>query len=314
MRFMIACTVAMLGAATFAAPRASAQDIEVKGPLAGAPAVIGLRNYREMRFQIQLQSSITLQDEYSRPIMFGGQLMFHPTDWLGIGVWGNYAAIQIDTGLTDEIKEKGQTNEVNVVSLPRAEDFPKQIANIKWMAAPQLAFIPLRGKLGLFEKLFVDTDLYILGGVGFIGIEERAETDAQCKGTGQSLGQQINMCGDTQGDRAARTAIAPTFGVGLSMYMADFVAMTIEWRAMPFAWNTSGTDESGDSRGDFPDDVIDDKDRLSHFNHMMTLGFAFYLPTEPSRSHMNEEESDSKGSSEASASASVSVGGSKKKK
>jgi hypothetical protein len=65
--------------------------------------------------------------------------------------------------------------------------------------------------------------------------------------------------------------------------------MTIEWRALPFAWNTSGTDESGDARGDFPDDVIDDKDHLSHFNHLMTLGFAFYLPTEPSRSHMDDE-------------------------
>lgn len=290
MRFMIAITVAVLGAATFAAPRAGAQDIEVQGPLAGAPAVIGLRNYREMRFQIQLQSSITLMDEYSRPIMFGGQLTFHPTDWLGIGVWGNYAAIQVDTALTDEIKEKGQTNEVNVLSLPRAENFDEQIARIKWMAAPQITFIPLRGKLGLFEKLFVDTDLYVLGGVGFVGLEEREDADASCKGTNLALGQQIEGCGNTQDVRATRTAIAPTFGVGLSLYMADFVAMTIEWRALPFAWNTSGTDESGDSRGDFPDDVIDDKDHLSHFNHLMTLGFAFYLPTEPSRSHMDDEE------------------------
>lgn len=311
MRFMIACTVAMLGAATFGAPRASAQDIEVKGPLAGAPAVIGLRNYRAMRFQIQLQSSIPLQDEYSRPIMFGGQLMFHPTDWLGIGVWGNYSAVQIDTALTDEITRKGQTNEVNVLSLPSAKNFGKQIANIKWMAAPQLTFIPLRGKLGLFEKVFVDTDLYLLGGVGFVGIEERANADASCKGMGQSLGQQIQTCGETQDDRATRTAIAPTFGVGLSLYLADFVAMTIEWRALPFAWNTSGTDEAGDARGDFPDDAINDKDRLSHFNHLMTLGFAFYLPTEPSRSHMDDEDMDT--SVKVSASASTSSSSKKKK-
>ena len=35
------------------------------------------------------------------------------------------------------------------------------------------------------------------------------------------------------------------------------------------------------------------------FNHMFTLGFAFYLPTEPSRSHMDEEEPSS-GKAEAS--------------
>jgi hypothetical protein len=295
MRFVIACTVAMLGLGALDTPRASAQDIEVKGPLAGAPAVIGLRNYRQMRFQIQLHSSITLQDEYSRPIMLGGQLMFHPADWLGIGAWGNFSIVQVDTALTDEISAKGQTNEVNVLSLPDAENFADQIGRIKWMAAPQIAFIPLRGKLGLFEKLFVDTDLYVLGGVGFVGLEERAEANAACKGdSNTSLGQQISQCGMAQDERSTRTAIAPTFGVGLSLYMADFVAMTIEWRALPFAWNTSGTDESGDSRGDFPDDAIDDKDHLSHFNHLMTLGFAFYLPTEPSRSHMDEEEPSGK--------------------
>jgi hypothetical protein len=71
--------------------------------------------------------------------------------------------------------------------------------------------------------------------------------------------------------------------------MADWLAMTLECRALPFTWNTSGTDESGDPAGDFPDEQIDDKDRLNHFNHMMSLGFAFYLPTEPGRSHMDEE-------------------------
>src|SRR6185436_995448 len=94
MRGLLASVIVAAGLAL--APGASAQEIQVKGPLAGAPAVIGLRIYREMRFQIQLQSSITLTDEYSRAILFGGQLMFHPTDWLGIGAWGGYGAVQID--------------------------------------------------------------------------------------------------------------------------------------------------------------------------------------------------------------------------
>jgi hypothetical protein len=66
--------------------------------------------------------------------------------------------------------------------------------------------------------------------------------------------------------------------------------MTIEWRGQPFAWNTSGTDESGAPQGDFPDEQVDERDRLSHFNHMITLGFAFYLPTEPGLSHTDELE------------------------
>jgi len=311
-RLVITSAIVLLG---LSSTGARAQEIEVKGPLAGAPAVIGLRLYREMRFQIQLHSTMTLQDEYTRSILGGGQLMFHPTDWLGIGAWGNFGVAQIDTALTDEIGEKGQTNEVNVLSLPDREGFTDQIARLKWVATPELQFIPLRGKLGLFEKLFVDTDFYLLGGVGFVGIEERENATSGCKGTAATpLGVQIDQCRMTQDNRSSRMAIAPTFGAGLSLYLADFVAMTLEWRALPFAWNTSGTDESGDGRGDFPDDNIDEKDRLSHFNHMFTLGFAFYLPAEPSRSHMDDESADDSSSGSASASASISTSDSKSSK
>ncbi|MDD9932585.1 MAG: hypothetical protein OXT09_03230 [Myxococcales bacterium] len=295
-RSLVALAVTAATLALPAAPKAQAQEIEVKGPLAGAPAVIGLRIYREMRFQIQLHSSITLQDEFNRAVLGGGQLMFHPTDWLGLGVWGGFSFLQLETSLTDEVSTKGQTNEVNVLSLPSASDFADQIGEIQWVAAPQLAFIPLRGKLGIFEKLFVDTDFYVFGGVAFVGIEERANVDrgvtSGCAAQGESggLAAQIQCLESTQSERATRSAIAPTFGAGLSLYMADWLAMTLEWRALPFAWNTSGTDESGDARGDFPDSAIDDSDQLSHFNHMMTLGFAFYLPTEPGLSHMDDEE------------------------
>lgn len=295
-RFVIASMVALLGSAAPVLPKAQAQEIEVSGPLAGAPAVIGLRAYRELRFQLQLHSSITLQDEYSRSVLGGGQLMFHPTDWLGIGAWGGFSFMHLDTGLTDEVTAKGQTNEVNVLSLPNAERFADQIGTIEYMFAPQVAFIPLRGKLGIFEKLFIDTDFYVHGGVAFVGVKERASVDAgqfaSCKGTAtpQPLTSQIQCFEGTQTTRESRTAMAPTFGVGLSLYMSNFMAMTIEWRALPFAWNTSGTDESGDPRGDFPDEQINDDDRLSHFNHMMTLGFAFYLPAEPGRSYMDDED------------------------
>lgn len=292
-RFAISwMTIASLLATLGLCQGAQAQEVSVEGPLAGAPAVIGLRVYRQMRFQIQLQGTMTLEDEYSRAIMPGGQLMFHPTDWLGIGIWGGFAAGNIDSALTDEIVAKGQTNSVNVLSLPNAKNFAKQIGRIKWIAAPEVQFIPLRGKLGIFEKLFVDTDFYVFGGVGLAGVEERKDVVASaaddCRGRGD-LAAQIDCFSLTQTPRASRLAIAPTFGAGLSLYLADFLAMTLEWRAMPFNWNTSGTDEAGDPRGDFPDNQITNADHLSHFNHMFTLGFAFYLPTKPKISSVDED-------------------------
>jgi outer membrane beta-barrel protein len=285
-RFALTLTM-IVAALAFAGVDSSAhaQEVQVQGPLAGAPAVVGLRVYREMRFTIQLHCAMTLTDEFSRAFLPGGQLMFHPTDWLGIGIWGGFA-VNIDSALSDQVTAKGQTNAVNVLSLPNRQNFTAQLGRMKWVAAPQVTFIPLRGKLGIFEKLFVDTDFYVFGGVGFVGLEERAdvtkETAANCSRAG--LAAAIPCLEQTQSgpnSRSSRVAIAPTFGAGLSLYLADFLAMSIEWRALPFSWNTSGTDESGDSRGDFPDKAINSSDRLSHFNHMLTLGFGFSLPTKP---------------------------------
>lgn len=293
-RLAITLAVAFAALAVPDAPAARAQDVEVKGPLAGAPAVIGLRSYREMRFQIQAHVGLTLQDQYTRTILVGGQLMFHPTDWLGIGVWGGFGVVGMDTALTDEVTAKGQTNKVNVLSLPEAANFTDQVARLQWIAAPQVSFIPLRGKLGLFEKLFVDTDFYIFGGVAMVGLEERADVTAatadtcSAMGTNSGFGAEVACLAPTQGARSTRVAIAPTFGLGLSFYITNFLAMTLEWRGLPFSWNTSGTDEAGHPRGDFPDGAIDSQDRLSHFNHMMTLGFAFYLPTEPNLAYTEE--------------------------
>lgn len=290
--FLIALALVANVTALQAPSIASAQDIEVKGPLAGAPAVIGLRIYRELRLQVQLQAAVTLTDEFSQAMFFGGQLMFHPTDWLGFGIWGGFAPFSLDTSLTDQVTELGQQNDSNVLSLPDRTNFPNQIGQLKWIAAPQVTFIPLRGKLGIFESLFIDSDFYLFAGAAFVGLEERGATSvitlASCGAGGvtelTSLGAKKEQCSSTQ-TRESRVAIAPTFGVGLSLYMSDFAALTLEWRAFPFKWNTSGTDEVKNPLGA---EQIDSEDRLSHFNHLFALGVAFFLPTEPSLSYMDE--------------------------
>lgn len=258
---------------------AKAQDVQITGPLAGAPACRHCRIYRAGRFQIQPFAAFTLQDEFSRTLLAGAQLQFHLTDWLGIGVWGGYGVLSIDTGLTDEVVALGQTTERNRLSLPHRDNFAEQIARIKYVAAGQLTFIPLRGKLSLFQKLFIDTDFYLFLGAAAVGVEERADvTTNVCEGR-PNPGPNDDPCDSTQFDRVSRVAIAPTFGVGLMLYANDLFGLSIEYRGLPFAWNTSGTDEGGQA-GEFPDGRIDSDDRRFQYNHMVVLGFAFYLPTE----------------------------------
>lgn len=281
-RWMVLMTVAAALLAVGPLP-AAAQEVQVTGPLAGEPAVRHMRMYREGRIQLTPVVSFTLQDEFSRTLFTGLQASYHFVDWLGIGLWGAFGAANIDTDLTDQVQKKGTTRDRNALSLPTGRLFPDQIATMSWAAAAQLNFIPLRGKLSLFQKLHVDTDFFIFGGVAAVGIEERASvTDgsATCPGAPPVNAQPgDDLCVESQVARESRIAIAPTFGVGLNFYINDFLALMLEWRGLPFAWNTHGFDVHGGAN-DGPDGVIDEDDRDFHFNHMVSLGFSFILPTE----------------------------------
>jgi outer membrane beta-barrel protein len=276
-----------LAAGVFAADLSSAkaQEVQITGPLAGAPAIRKMRMYRVNRIQLQPFVGFTMQDEFVRTMVFGAQANYHFTDWLGLGVWGGFGGVNFDTGLTDQISARGVTTDRNALSLPSNDFFSSQVGEITWMAALQGTLAPLRGKVSLFQKLSIDTDFYIHLGVAFVGVEERADVNTE----GEDLCQSApapnatpasDPCVATQTARASRVAIAPSFGVGLSFYANDFMALTIEWRGLPFKWNTSGTDEAGGGPGgDFPDGVIDENDQVFHFNQMVSLGLAIYLPT-----------------------------------
>jgi outer membrane beta-barrel protein len=277
-------------------PRAQAQEFQVTGPLAGAPAVRKMRIYRDNRFEIRPEFGATLVDEFTRTMFVGAQIGYHFTDWLGIHAFFDYG-ISLATNLTDQVKSRGQRTDYNALSLPDPNNFDQQVGKMKFLTGIQATFIPLRGKLALFQAAFVDTDFYLFGGVAFANVEERADVagslttgvcnpvtlrEARVDG---NFDDADDDCKRTQTQRASRIALAPTFGVGLSMYFTDYLAMTLEYRAFPFKWNTSGTDEGGlgknresDSSGAFPDGRINADDRTSQFNQMFKLGFAFYLP------------------------------------
>lgn len=281
----------MLAAATLVAglmlpANASAQEVQVTGPLAGAPAVRHMRLYREGRFMLEPNFSFTFQDEYSRSMIVGMHLGYYFTDWIGIGAWGGYNVAGIDTPLTGEITNGGVTTSRNALSLPNRENFPDQIGQLTWMAHLQLEFIPLRGKLAMFQKVFVDTDFYIFAGAGFVGVDERADIDvgeiAACSNMNMGTSPAcLTALQENQVARQSRVAFAPTFGFGLQTYINGIVGLNFNYRAMPFAYNTSGTDEGSTDDADQPDNILDGNDRFLKLNQMFTFGVVILLPTEP---------------------------------
>jgi hypothetical protein len=281
---------AVAGVASFAASApASAQEIQLTGPLAGAPAVRSLRLHREKRFEIAPSVSFTLLDEYQRTILPGVRATYHFTDWIGVGVWGGFG-IHYTTGLTDELQEKaidGRRCDVNrasractltAVNLTTGQMDEDQLGALGWVVAPQLTVVPFRGKLALFSQLFVDTDVNLFIGPAFIGLQERAPCGFDNDDAHTKL---ATPCSDSASfTLESRLAVAPTFGLGLNFYPSPFIGFGAEWRGLPYSWNTSGFDNRGAGNGeDFPDTAVNGDDREFHFNSMMTLNVLVHFPT-----------------------------------
>jgi hypothetical protein len=284
---------------------ADAQEIQLTGPLAGAPAVRKLRLRRAGRFEVALGSSFTLLDQYLRTIMPGATLTYHPTDWLGFGVWGG-KGFQYNTGLADELQQKAiddrncagrpsvkacQLTAVNLVKNDPSGQrtlASQQLAHIDWAVAPQVVVVPFRGKISLFSALFLDTDVNIFAGPAIVGLKERApcgkDTDgkdiaAQSDSLGNSLGG--GPCANQHSFvLASRIAVAPTFGLGLNFYAGQFLGFGAEFRALPFSWNTAGFDNHGGGNNkEFPDNNVNSADREFHFNTMITVHVKIAFPT-----------------------------------
>lgn len=275
---------ALTAVGSMAVPKeAAAQEIQLTGPLAGAPACRHCRLYRQGRFEVAIGPGFTLLDEYQRTIFVSGRLQYHLFDFLGLGAFGGYGAASLNTDLTDKIESTAPRNSRTAINLPQgsnsanqkagAQAFDVQTGKLKWMAGLQGTFSPFRGKLAIFQKLFVDTDLYLHGGGAFVGVEERAD----CK-----AGACSSVSNKDAFKTTSRMAVAPTFGLGLTLYPSRFVSINMEYRAFPFSWNRSGFDSRGGAPdGKFPDHKIDEQDRTFKFNQMIFVAAGFSIPTIP---------------------------------
>ncbi|MGB5413303.1 MAG: hypothetical protein WBN01_01555 [Polyangiales bacterium] len=258
---------------------ASAQDVQVSGPLAGATSVKKLRLWRAMKLHVEPFFAFTIGDEYARSLIVGGEVRFHFTDWLGIGGWGGYSVGQLDMDLTDRIQSTGATADPNRLDLPSRQRYPDQIGRVNWWSGVEVHFMPFRGKLAMFQKVFFDADLDFFVGAAFVGVEERADTQIQrdsittpqyCTPLGASAPQDPG-CLQSQLARSKRTVVAPSFGVSFNAFFRDFLGIALRWRGIPFKYNTGGTDNNNDGQ-------IDSSDRIKQFNNMFTVGLIFVLP------------------------------------
>jgi outer membrane beta-barrel protein len=280
---ILATVMAAVGILVASGP-AEAQEIQLTGPLKGAPAVRHLRLYRQGRLELAPSVSFTLLDEYRRTMLVGAQLNYNLLDWLSIGVWGAGGVQYATTDLADKIDQNAPRDPLTATNINHSANpsgnlpgnrpsFNDQTAKINWVVAPQLTFTPFRGKLAIFNKIFVDTDLYLAAGVGFVGVQERGN----CGAAGQ-----LPCSNPASFTLTSSTKISPTFGVGLTFYPAGFWSLGVEYRALPFSWNRAGFDSRGSGPGqNFPDQQINSEDETFRFNQLVTITLGFYFPFQP---------------------------------
>jgi hypothetical protein len=263
-----------------AAQSVQAQEIQLTGPLAGAPAVRKLRLHRQGRLEIAPEVSFSLLDEYQRTIYLGARVNYNITDWLAFGAWGALGSVlRSETNLSTQIQSvnagrraadpgtaqfpNGQTLDRRLTAVNLGPNFKDQLGGVDWVIAPQLTAVPFRGKLALFQSIYLDTDLYVFAGPAIVGLTERKNCD-QCAGVF---------------DTAKRVAVAPTFGAGLTFYINKWSALGFEYRLMPFSWNTGGFDTAGGGPDNkFPDNKITSADRQFNINQVMSISYNLYLP------------------------------------
>jgi hypothetical protein len=302
--------VAFAGVA-LAPNRAEAQEILLTGPLAGAGAVHELRLYRKGRVEFSPTATFTLLDEYLRQILVGARINYNITDFLAIGVWGGFSPepLKLPAGLVEKIQtvneQRASVNAMRrlsgdqpslqnrLTSLNLGADFEDQVGSIDWIAAPQVTFVPFRGKIALFQSIYIDTDFYIFAGPAIASVTEREE----CSGPGSTLsggcsserqpndgvvdadGEPIPVPNAETFPTASRIAVAPTFGLGFTFYVNRWNALGFEWRAVPFSRNTGGFDNHGTGPdGDFPDQQVNADDRDLKLNQMLSVSWNFYIP------------------------------------
>ena len=238
---------------------------------------------REGRFELAPTFSSSLLDEYRRSFLVGARATYNIKDWLGVGAWGAFTFFSPQTDLTTQIDNTAPRDSLTATNVNHGGSyaggytkapFANQTAKLNYVVAiPQITFIPFRGKLAIFNKIFVDADFYASGALALVGISERGS----CGDSGQP------SCADASSFALKDTLkITGTGAVGFTFYPGDLWSIGVEYRAMPLSWNRAGFDTRGAGpSGNFPDGKINSQDDTFDFYQMITLSVGFSFPTKP---------------------------------
>ena len=224
-----------------------------RNPLEGQPSIRHRVELRTLRFEATPMIGFTVLQDFNNTFYGGVKLEYHLSDWLSIG--GAFAGgTAIGTGLKTTILDTLK-DQASMGGPPRA-DAQDAMNHITWWAATQAEFTPFGGKFAVFSKAFLNYDLYVDGGAGFVGLDNSLGTRFGCN---MSFGCNTGV------------KIGPTVAAGLHMFFNDWMAFDLSWRTIIIKDNPAGRDVNGDQ-------IVTDDDLGWSLKQFVSLGLAFYLP------------------------------------
>ncbi|MCX7958354.1 MAG: hypothetical protein N3B13_04840 [Deltaproteobacteria bacterium] len=106
-----------------------------------------------MKLELSVGGGISIADRYSQSIPAGGEIMFHPFDFLALGGFFLYTKSS-ETSLSKELRKQSLS-----------ADEPER-TRTKWITGGEVVIYPVYGKFSLFSEIAFNYHIYLGGGGG----------------------------------------------------------------------------------------------------------------------------------------------------
>ncbi|MGC8928091.1 MAG: hypothetical protein ACP5QK_09220 [Myxococcota bacterium] len=110
-----------------------------------------------MKLELSAGGGISIADRYTQAIPAGGELIFHPFDFLSLGGFFLYTKSS-ETSLSKELRKQSLS-----------ADEPER-TRTKWLTGGEIILYPIYGKFSLFSEISFNYHIYLSGGGGVANI------------------------------------------------------------------------------------------------------------------------------------------------
>jgi len=268
---LLTVTALLIGAA----PSASADR---RNPLAGQPAIRNKVEMRKLRFEISPQFLVSINQDYKHAFGPGANLVFHITDWLGIGVQGSYM-FNANTALEDKVRLQLQPKDPNDPKYTGPQPYlrmhDEKVLGIDGLLAAYAQLTPFAGKFALFSAAFFAYDLYVQGGLGVVHYSQNPQCCTRIDPTPMGGIPDPNTQDATI---FAGWRVGGMIAVGAHFFFNDFIGMQLELRDYIVGANPGGADTNGDR-------LLKSNDEGAQNNIFFGVGVTIMLPPKSKITH-----------------------------